>query len=251
MDIETRLGGEAATMAEFCYFFVKRVVDLDSTQQRMILAEELADVLVRNLKVYDVTILGAGMYGAAASLPGFKVLKLTTDENEAESSAKLVGQRLTNVVSFYSAHILQGKKVINSFFEQSGARNICAITLERLDRIGLGKGAYDRTLSDIVDAVKTKYELWPTELDSQDPKDYQRDMKKASLEIQTALSELGRPFSDIAHGLAELRSFGIYAVDVHQNNVGYRTKDRAYKVFDIGLSGSETEVEVPAWKNPR
>src|SRR3990167_4423653 len=251
MEIEAKFGGDAATMVEFCYFFVKRVVDLDSPQQRMLLAEEFADVLVRNLKVCEVTILGAGMYGAAASLPGFKVLKLTTDEGEADASSKLIGQRLTNVVSFYSAHRLEGKKVINTFLEQSGARNICVLTLERLDRIGLGKAAFDRTLGEIVDRVKGKYRLYPTELDSLDPRDYEMDMKRASLEIQEQLSVLGKPFNEIAHGLAELRSFEIYAVDVHSNNVGYRTRDRAYKIFDIGLSAAQGVSEIPTLKNPR
>lgn len=250
MEIETKLGGEAATMAEFCYYFAKRVVDMD-TEERMDLAEDLAEVLSRNLKVYEVTILGAGIYGAAASLPGFKVLKLTTDEGEADACSKLLGQRLTNVVEFYSAHILEGKKVVNSFFEQSGPRNICAITLERLDKVGLGKAAHDRTLSEIVDRVKGKYQLWPTELDSLDPDDYVRDLKKASLEIQQELGALGRPFTDISHGLAELRSFEIYACDTHPHNVGYRSRDRAYKIFDIGLSATGQPTSMPTWKNPR
>ncbi len=55
---------------------------------------------------------------------------------------------------------------------------------------------------------------------------------------------------DFKKGLNQLHSLGIVYIDIKQDNIGYSTKDKVFKIFDFDCSGIVCKDNTKAWLCP-
>jgi hypothetical protein len=249
MAIVRRSTLEPCSMAEFCYYFVMKMSGGDDYTKRELEAQALADILERNLRMYELRILGAGVYGAAAETPGGRVLKLTTDDGEVNGASVLQGKKIRNIADIFQVAELDGREVLDHCIEwKRGPMKVRAITLQLLDHVSLGDVEENIQLGCLIRDTKEKYKLWPQITTLQDPDEYRDRQLLASMEIQKRLSEMGGKFEDLSRGMSGLRRYGINAIDVHANNVGWSSVDQEFKIFDISLPKLQNGPKVQHWR---
>jgi hypothetical protein len=225
--------------------FVYAVTGMEADPE---LVEAISDIIKRNLGIEEVDeVLGSGSYGTASAV-GDRVLKITADPEEVQAAHNIVGERLANVVRFDGAWYLGDLEIQSQY---SGLWQRVGVTLmERLDWVGTGDPDSDAVLNSIVREIKDSYEVWPNFLERVSRTTARQRLKAASLALAERLAEAGGPLADLANGLWELYDRGIYAVDVHRNNVGWSERDQTYKIFDIGASSAPARKKAPVVKNP-
>ena len=223
------------------------------------LVDEIADIIKRNLHIdeqYDV--LGCGSYGCAMSIGDDRVLKLTSDPDEVQASHTIVGRKLEHVAEMYGAYFLGDIRVFNHQTRMD--HRVGAIVLEEMDEVGFYvahhlQGIHEKTYREVINDVKDQYEVWPHELEAISRESARQRLKRASEAIIHALDERkNEEHRSIARGVAELYRLGVYVVDVHPGNVGYRIVGTRIvnKIFDLGVSSvpEESAKKVAVLQNP-
>jgi len=207
---------------------------------------------LRNLNVGEPEhILGGGDYGlAAAGVPG-QVIELTSDQTEVHAGALLAGLSgpyPEHVARVFSSHFIRGVKIDalvgwddKTEEEIRKSVRVGVLLVERVTtkelptRIPIGR---------IVHNFKAEWNVYPSDLARLGRKRARERLREASEGLAGVLRARHDWFLDqIADGLDELRALGIYAIDVHQGNVGYL--DGTAKIFDIGSSSSPPGLKVP------
>lgn len=247
----------------FAETFFARITDRTEAEARK-LSLKISEIVGRNLKIHGVTefermdkdgnlrlVLGEGIFGLAAvsAEDTNKVVKLTTDPEEVTAAHMLIGQRLPHVVRFFHAGYLSGIRVKNV---KTGMTQPLGITVaEKLDRIRVSSRDGNLKLREIVDDIQLEFRVEPELVMRMSPDLARRRLKKASIAMATRLRETDiDDLAEIADGVEELHSFGIFAVDFHPGNVGWSAVDMRHKVFDVGLASSPKRVKAPTLENP-
>lgn len=196
-------------------------------------------------------ILGAGSFGTAAVLDDETIIKLTSDPTEVQAGFVLQGKRLPHVARVELATFVKGVEVGH----HGATYPVGILYVERV------KGVPDKPeLDDLVAEFKDTYAVWPDQLEALGEarsRERLRDASKALSRIlrdeAADLHDVGNDrdadmCDDIAAGLDELRGHGVFAIDVHSGNVGYKILrgHRHYKIFDIGSSSPPRRPRAPA-----
>jgi hypothetical protein len=222
---------------------------------------QVSNTIAEALGVTEIQeILGAGSYGVAAALSDARVIKLTTDSTEVEAGAVLASvAEQTNVVRVYGSWFLRGVYVhsnvgFNPKKETAivARRRVGLLVTERvvpLTDLDI-RAAYG--LSEFVREIKIETKTWPNDLLHLSKARARTRLMEASMMLEGALRQIyeeqgERIAGDVAQALGELRSVGVYAIDVHGGNVGWIGTERGpvFKVFDIGMSSTPTGTRAP------
>jgi hypothetical protein len=199
-------------------------------------------------------VLGAGTYGTAAELDETHVVKLTTDPSEVQAGHVLAGKKLRNVAHVDGAWFVRGvraKTTILHVPDGQDVRKLYPVGIVILEHVQTLSGDETEELSRTVNEFKEATHTYPDQL-ARLTRAQQRDkLRQASVDLQSLLSGIAQELrrddrvdeaylaEGVASALRQLRSYGVYAIDVHGGNVGYSEDsrgDRVYKVFDIGSS---------------
>jgi len=234
--------------------------------------EDVVRSIERNFGFKEVEkVLGSGSFGTASVvdasniiLPvptvapvrppvGKIVFKLTSDPEEVQAAANTIGKPMVNVATVFGAYYLSDYQImgLHSGLEQQ----IGVVVLELLagTRItGPDKIVDNETLRRITKETKETYKVWPDQLEPLSRPSQRQRLKNAQEYLIEALDdEPSEALGEIANGLKELRTLGIYSVDIHPGNVGY-TQEGVHKIFDLGVSSSPRTKRPPvlAKNNP-
>jgi hypothetical protein len=231
---------------------VSYVEEFENDPRVPILAGALARVGVTSIDSF----LGYGSFGVAARLPNRSVVKLTGDVDEVQVGAVLVGKRLPNVVAIHGSWYVRGVRAnVEIGWDDEHDLSIrkrvrVGLLIEQLvsteEVQGYDYGAPGRHLTEVVYDFK---ERTGNDFASYVKLSLRRKREKlaqASVELEEVLRRTGRPLErDVADALAQLRSVGVYAIDVHGNNVGWDPIDRRYRVFDVGVGSPPPDAVRP------
>ena len=201
-------------------------------------------------------VLGTGSFGIAARTEDGHVVKLTADPAEVQIGALLVGKRLPHVVSVFGAWYVCGVRV-NVAVRQNEYGSLereplrAGILVEQL----VDAGHLDEEGSRLSAAVFNFKEQSGNRFEDYSrlsPKARRQKLFEASQQLEAVLRSQGRPlFTDVADALRELRSEGIFAIDVHGGNVGWDNRAKAYRVFDVGVGSTPPGSPQPPCRGPR
>jgi hypothetical protein len=213
-------------------------------------AARIAQAL-RAAGVEKASILGAGSFGIAAAMQDGRVVKLTSDESEVAAGSVLKGQRLTHVARIDGSWFVRGVEVQHWELRsttRSGMRAGILIS-ERVAPIDY-KSGQGQAITDIHRAVRARYGASPESLAEMTHAEARKMLRLASRELERRLRDLADEASDpiaraVANALRELRSHGVYSIDVHAGNIGYSHEGGVFKVFDIGSSSSPPGAQTP------
>jgi hypothetical protein len=197
---------------------------------------------IRKLGVDRIdTILGGGSFGVAALDYEDHVLKLTTDPTEVQAGAVLAGKDLEHVAWIAGSWYIKGVKATNWGVETEETFPVGVLSMQKLeDWRGHARDAEGYLLSKTVNEVKREHQGYPDALDAMDPKTRRAHLKKLSAIMEKAVRGPGASplMRDVADAIAELRSHGVFAIDVHGGNVGWKQEAGHFAIFDIGTSSS-------------
>ncbi len=248
MAIEEKLEGDQATLEEFALFFVQSVA-IHSERRAQEIALEIADIVGRHFSVLDFQIISFGSFGAAARiLDSDDVLKLTTDHREVEAAAALQGLELKRTARIYKAGFL-GDLLIDHV--SSGPSPLGAILQEFLLEPDLSEEDA-RKLRGIVFQVKSDYGVNPATLNELPKAEAARKIEAASIDLVKLLGQQKayEPLLEIAAGIRELQSHGVFVTDTHPSNIGRDEKTGELKIFDLGVSQTSRKRKAHVLKGP-
>lgn len=209
---------------------------------------DVARTIERNLDLPPVSgAIGCGQLGCAFGFrsPGArdKVLKLTSDPEEVQAATNLLGKRLRNVAKVFHSYRIGDFTIYNRFAHRE--LPIGLLVTERLDNVGLPSDHDGAALSEAVGRIKHRHSAWPHELAESSRQEARKRLRTASKELADYLDSGSDDLTQVADGLRELAAEGIYAVDVHQQNVGFNDysapggrEEIEVKIFDLGISSS-------------
>lgn len=204
--------------------------------KRIQTARAIARVLEGNTDMSDIgKAIGSGSFGTAFEIGGF-VFKLTSDPQEAQASANLIGADSPNVVQIFDVFKLRNVLVRNQMLNMD--MPVFAVLLQRVSP-GLLVKSSEYELVDIVRETKTQFEVWPNQLIESGEVEAQDRLERASRYLMDALhNTYMEELHEVGDGIGQLRSHLIYAVDFHRGNVGTDLNSGVVKIFDIGVSHS-------------
>jgi thioredoxin reductase (NADPH) len=216
----------------------------------------LVETIRKNVGAGLVEILGHGSFGAAALLDDGRVLKLTFDEAEVRAGAILLDHKFKHVVRIDHAWFVRGVTVdrIVSLDEEEGTEKrrktrVGLLIEEKLNAFDINDGRAD-ALSTVVHQFKRDYKAYPEQIRKLSKDKARAKLLKLSEKLEAHLRHPHRHtatqnlFVDIANGLAELRSVGIYSIDVHGGNIG-SDDEGTYKIFDVGTGSTPKDAPKP------
>lgn len=196
-------------------------------------AAAIAELLGRHFNLKTVEWLGSGAYGAAARMPDGKAIKLTTDEREVDAGVFLAGKDLPHVARIESAAMTR-IKVYNGMEERD--LSVGVIVLEALAWTGLPNPALRIELNTLIDEVGSLYKVYLWDVRHLSEEEAMTRLEGASKHLLGVLEASPHPeFRQMAAGLRELHKVKLWAVDLHDQNMGWSRKDSVYKLFDLGL----------------
>lgn len=224
---------------EFARLFVQILLDESGRASEReeaeipVRARAIADLLRRHFGLSRVEFLGNGAYGVAARTPDGKAIKLTTDEHEVDAGVLLAGKDLPHVARIERA-AMTPIKVYNGTEERDLPVGI--IVLEAFDRAGFLDRGLRTELNQLVDEVATLYQTYLWDIQDVPEDEVMKRLEGASKHLLGVLEDSDHPeFREMAEGLKELHKIKLWAVDLHDQNVGWSSTENVYKLFDLGL----------------
>lgn len=215
---------------DFADRFVTRFwVDYNAGKRDVVgTARQIATAIKRNMNISEVSdLIGMGSFGMAARIAVSEwMLKLTTDESEVRSSAAIKQLDLPNVARIFDAAFIGGLLP---------GTVVGVVINERMDTIGTGDPTSDRLLDGIVEGLRSQHDLDLVEM----PEAHRRQVLESASESLVERLRAMRDYrlNEIANGVEQLRSHGVFVLDTHSGNVGF-TGRGPIKLFDLGLSSS-------------
>lgn len=211
---------------------------------------DIANVIKDDYGIQEIQKwLGQGSFGAAGAIGNDRVLKLTTDPEEINTSHYLVGHTLPNVVRIYAACYVEGIQVYHEVMDRM--LRVGLVIMERLESIGTGDAYLDDILGLAVDEVKDEHRAWTDSLAKLPRREARATLIRASDDLAHELLKADDPaFTQIATAILDLYSQGVYWIDAHHKNVGYSAEDGVFKVFDLGVSATLDAPGRPAPEAP-
>jgi hypothetical protein len=179
----------------------------------------------------NIELLAAGTSALAGKTVGGKILKLTFDDGDALASRRVLGKPLLRVARVYHAELIEHPDLW---------RPVGLVVNEYAGWPGLPIPGDDGDLNQLINDLNQKHKVWTFFQKQVTGKDAEKLMKKATKALVQALLLDGRDaFIDIAEGLRELMSHGVYMVDPNSTNVAY--DHNGLKIIDLGLSYTRPE----------
>lgn len=223
-------------------------------------ADPRLPVIVNALSLIGVTqllrILGYGSFGVAAMSVDGRVVKLTSDPAEVQVGAVLVGKSLPNVVDIYGAWNIRNVNVNTEI----GWDDEKEESIRKSMRVGVlieqfvstrevqdyDFGSPGQHLTEVVYDFKEATNNAFANYAKLGAKARRAKLERASIELEGVLRKTGRPLEhDVAEALAQLRTVGVYAIDVHGRNVGWDAFDERFRIFDIGVGSPPPDAAKP------
>lgn len=201
-----------------------------------VIARDAEKLKKRGIDAAGAPVLGEGAYGVAFGLPDGRVLKITTDLNEAKSAKYLLDKGAEH------KHIARYYDVFK--FQPINAKQLYGVVLERL--AVKDDEAFTHAMFELDQAsALLRRDVYT------DPQVTWEMAKRAYLQsagddpqkLQSNIDKLeSRQFGEM---FDELKSHGISHVDMHAENMGQRA-DGTWVVFDIGAgSKSPGSSDIP------
>ena len=259
---------EHPTLEQLAATFLSDVEDPNSTSWKDYLRNERIPKIVAALKALNIEqwgplgpVLGHGAFGTATAIPDGRVLKLTADPSETQASFALLGKKLPHVVEIYGAWFARGVRAKSRATHKLLPMGICIV--ERVTPLDKDSPEFAGLTNTVID-YKQEFHLFPEHFAKIGAVRAREALRKGSEGLENVLrGEIGWLRRDgyvrdadvaeaVADALAETRAAGVYAVDVHGDNVGYlevRGK-RHYKVYDLGTSSAPTRPHAPTVPAP-
>jgi len=208
----------------------KNLIEFFPTEPTMLTIKEVKIISDALGLVGDIKLLGGGAFGWAYDIGG-KVLKITTDEEEALLANRLRRKPITkHIINYYDVRNIyeKNKTFWQKLFSTRILEKIYSIVMDKvipLDRTLGGAymdikkiGFFDDTISDDIllkHFSKSKYKNFINKLVSQ-------------------RSEI----------LDEFDKYDILPIDAHYGNVGFKS-DGTFVIFDLGIaSGKGTKINL-------
>lgn len=211
---------------------------------------------LRQIGVQQVEILGSGSFGVAAATKDNRVVKLTVDASEVEAATVLRGKFLGHVVRIDGAWNVRGVTV--EHYEVGEQWPVGIVLMERVEVIDTSLDPIRSTnnLTLVWARVRSQMRALPSQLRKMTRAQARDRLLQTSIVLEDELRARAKEtrwvtefesdlMNQVADGLHELRDVGVYAIDVHQNNVGFSARDGVYKLFDIGSSSSPPNAPTP------
>lgn len=178
--------------------------------------------------------LGSGSNGIAYLMSNNKVLKVTTDDEEAGTSALVKNIDHPNIIKIYDVAEWIPKRDIEVGHSRSNVK-VYFIVQEKLE----AGPAIENKLKDYIPDFVNEF---GESLLNAAAYIGGIESKEKEIESNSNISEDARKFYlDVIEALKELKVRGIYWMDISASNIGRRKGD--YVVFDLGVSVSQGKVE--------
>ena len=236
---------------------------VDEDDRAQALADPRVPILVDALARVGVTsiaeVLGQGSFGIAARTVEGHVVKLTADAAEVLVGATLVGKKLSHVVGIYGAWYVRGIKLNAEAGWDAEQEEVLrkparvGILIEQLLSTDEASDWEKKHLSKAVFDFKKETHNEFSDFTGLSARQKREKLEAASVELGKLLRDSGGGdlALDVASALVELRSEGIYAIDVHGGNVGWDPQVEHYRIFDIGVGSPPPDGPKPKVVGPR
>jgi hypothetical protein len=250
----------ARELATFFLWSVERRTEMPSDYEDDPRVDPIVTALARlDIHQIDRTI-GAGSFGVAVRTLRGQVLKLTSDPAEVKVGAHIVGKDLPHVVAIYGAWFIRDVHLKFAMRQDKNGSPImeqfqAGILIEQ--EVGDIPRGLRKELSQFVMVWKDDTENHPKFYLGLSEKEKRRRLDVASIDLESNLIEeanmfdnngvkdSARLFRGVAAALAELRSVGVYAIDVHGGNVGLDETTGEYRIYDVGVGSPPPEGQQP------
>lgn len=213
----------------FC-FEEWQTYQITSSRYSMVFARNVASKINRDV----INYIDAGSYGSAYRIDGYKVMKITTDEREAFTANRLIGENTENLVRYYEVYELESLKITKPTY---------VIIMEFLITLF----EYPQNVRDFFDYFSVKYNQedffkYNNFIDSEIIKfkdNYFEECSNCLTEKQ--VFENIEKLKKIA---IDTKKYNIYPVDAHSGNFGFRIIDKDLIYFDVGVNKNYTKTKL-------
>ena len=104
-------------------------------------------------------------------------------------------------------------------------------------------------LTEVVQDFKSEHNLQAATLRNMPPHERREALRVGAIDLASLLmTNHMRLLDDVAHALHELYDEGVYAIDVHEGNVGWDAEAKRYRVFDIGVGSPPPGTRVRCYR---
>jgi len=185
-------------------------------------------------------LLGSGAKGAAYTLPGGRVLKVTMDGNEVSAAANLIGARHPNLSFVHDAFIVSDGEKGSGFI----VRDAVDTTLDRFSLKAAEE--LDWIMDEVLESSARKVGPDVVGMKDIDPAVLADEVTEAITKLRDTGCDTDEAILiDLADAFRELKYLGILGIDFDSKNVGVIKKPSPRVVlFDYGMTQSPP-VEVP------
>lgn len=195
---------------------------------------EFARKIANELGYELISYLDSGGYGAAYKITRFRVLKLTTDIREVYTAKMLMNKNTNFIINYYDVKKIESKYLQSELYSLIMDFVFCVKDGEQRNRIfydyfGFNypdkKAFFLRNDFSDVSLFLEKY-----------------NSDKSILHLPKELIQ--KNILDLQNLAIETKKIGIYPIDIHSGNVGYKYLDKSFVYFDVGINQNYTVLPI-------
>lgn len=188
---------------------------------------EFARKVANKLDYELINYIDSGSYGTAFKISKFRVLKLTTDISEVYTAKMLVGKKPEYIVNYYDV-----KKLECTYLDT----DLWALTMDFVFAIRDGDPK-NKSFFDFFSFNFGEKEDFSKNIFNEDyTQHFIEKYKNHSKENSIPDSKINKNFQELKKLSIEAGELGIYPLDVHSGNLGYKFVDTNLVYFDVGVN---------------
>lgn len=186
---------------------------------------EFARKIADKLGYEVISYLDSGSYGSAFKITKLKVLKLTTDTREVYTAKMLMNKNTEQIVKYYEV------KKIESIFLKS---DLYALVMNYVFPLGEVNKIFFNFFGKIFEKNIFNQKM----ID-----DFIEQYKKENV-ITLSDEEIEKNLKELKLLIIEAKKLGIYPLDIHSGNLGYKFVDSKLLYFDVGINTNYKVVPI-------
>lgn len=183
---------------------------------------EFARKIADKLGYEVINYIDFGTFGSAFKITKFKVLKLTTDIREVYTAKMLMDKKTEHIVNYYDV-----KKIESPFLKTE----LYAIVMDYVFSLKDGNKK-NKFFFDFLDQNFTDFEK---DIFDQNLINNIVDKYKKGSDIISD-KQIEKNLKELKQLALEAKELGIYPLDIHSGNLGYKFVDSKLLYFDVGVN---------------
>jgi len=188
---------------------------------------EFARKIANKLDYELINYIDSGSYGAAFKISKFRVLKLTTDVSEVYTAKMLIDKKPEHIVNYYDV-----KKIECIYLDT----DLWVLIMDYVFSVRDGDPKNKLFFEFFNFNFGEKEDFYKNIFNEDYIQQFIEKYKNYSKENSISDSKISKNFQELKKLSIEADDLGIYPLDVHSGNLGYKFVDTNLVYFDVGVN---------------